>query len=272
MARATGTPPAPTVSSITPSSGVNNGSVSISNLAGTNFLAGAALKLTDQVFAMDGTTEIKDSVHNIAATVTGTPTFETLMGAQAPIITLGVTNLLSAVDYGFETGVGDWQPWFNVCSLASSTDWADTGTHSLKITPISAQSVFMDVSSITTASQPHVLSCKFKGVAGKLYYFSAYDNVGGGQNSATVTGTGSAQSLTFSFTFGTGATRQIYFASNATSSSDVAYIDSVTLVNMPSISYSIHDSVSIQPRHRYSAAMRRSPAPWLQVVMRVRIG
>ncbi len=38
--------PAPTVTGITPSSGYNNGSVSVTNLAGTGFRAGATVKLT----------------------------------------------------------------------------------------------------------------------------------------------------------------------------------------------------------------------------------
>ena len=37
--------PAPTVSSVTPSSGINNGSVAVTNLSGSNFLPGAAVKM-----------------------------------------------------------------------------------------------------------------------------------------------------------------------------------------------------------------------------------
>jgi hypothetical protein len=39
-------PPAPTVSAITPNAGLNNGSVSITNLAGANFVTGAVVKLS----------------------------------------------------------------------------------------------------------------------------------------------------------------------------------------------------------------------------------
>jgi hypothetical protein len=39
-------PPAPTVSSIAPSSGFNTGTVSVTNLAGANFVTGAVVKLS----------------------------------------------------------------------------------------------------------------------------------------------------------------------------------------------------------------------------------
>jgi len=45
--------PAPTVSSITPASGYNTGSVSISNIGGTGFLAGAGVKLVNNTAGAD---------------------------------------------------------------------------------------------------------------------------------------------------------------------------------------------------------------------------
>jgi hypothetical protein len=43
--------PAPTVTSITPNIGVNTTTISITNLAGTNFLAGATVKLNRTGYA-----------------------------------------------------------------------------------------------------------------------------------------------------------------------------------------------------------------------------
>ncbi len=121
------THPAPTVSSMTPSSGVNNGSVSIANLAGTNFLAGAALKLTDLTMAMDGTAAIKDSVHGIPATVTGTPATSTLLGATAPVV--GAGGYSSVYWPTAALGITPGMPISIVCAINSTGTWDDGVSH-----------------------------------------------------------------------------------------------------------------------------------------------
>jgi hypothetical protein len=53
-------------------------------------------------------------------------------------------NVLSAVDSGFESGIGNWIP-VAYCSLASSTAAAHSGTHSLAVTATAAQPVITEI-------------------------------------------------------------------------------------------------------------------------------
>ncbi|MFH1148976.1 MAG: IPT/TIG domain-containing protein, partial [Actinomycetota bacterium] len=78
--------PAPTVSSITPSSGINSGPVSITNLSGTNFRSGAAVKLS-----RGGQSDINATGVTVVSPAKITCTFD-LTGAQTGAWTVTVTN------------------------------------------------------------------------------------------------------------------------------------------------------------------------------------
>jgi C1A family cysteine protease len=78
--------PAPTVTSITPSSGVNTGTVSITNLAGTNFQSGATAKL-----ARSGQTDIPGTSLTVVNSNTITCDFD-LTGAATGAWDVVVTN------------------------------------------------------------------------------------------------------------------------------------------------------------------------------------
>ncbi len=78
--------PAPTIGSITPSSGLNNGSVNITDLAGSGFLTGATVKLTKT-----GQTDINATGVTVVSGVKITCTFD-LTGAEAGPWNVVVTN------------------------------------------------------------------------------------------------------------------------------------------------------------------------------------
>jgi hypothetical protein len=78
--------PAPTISGITPNSGVNSGSVSITNLAGTGFLTGVTVKLTKS-----GQTDINGTSVTRASATKITCTFN-LTGAATGPWNVVVTN------------------------------------------------------------------------------------------------------------------------------------------------------------------------------------
>ena len=77
---------APTVTSITPDSGLNNGMVNITNLAGSNFLAGATVKLTKS-----GQSDIAGTSVTVVSGTKITCTFD-LTGKAAGTWTVVVTN------------------------------------------------------------------------------------------------------------------------------------------------------------------------------------
>ncbi len=80
------TNPPPTVTSITPNSGANTGTVSITNLAGTNFVSGATAKL-----AKAGETDITATSVTVVSSTQITCTFD-LTGAAAGTWNVTVTN------------------------------------------------------------------------------------------------------------------------------------------------------------------------------------
>lgn len=182
-----------------------------------------------QTFCMDGTTAIKDTVHDLAATVTDTPTFETLLGVQAPIIPAGTTNLLPLETASFESGTtGGWNG-IN-CTLTNSTVWSRVGTKSLKCAPTGSPEIYYDVTAITTAGQ-YTLSAWLKSAAtSKKFRFTVYDNVSGIQNSALTDITGLEQRKAFTFNFGVGSTlRYIYIDRQNLAAGDDFYVDGIKL-------------------------------------------
>jgi len=78
--------PPPTVTSITPNSGANDGTVSITDLAGTNFVSGATAKL-----AKSGETDIAGTSVTVVSATQITCTFD-LTGAAAGTWDVTVTN------------------------------------------------------------------------------------------------------------------------------------------------------------------------------------
>lgn len=78
--------PAPTVTGITPGSGINNASVSITDLAGTNFRNGATVKLTKT-----GQSDIDGGSVNVVSAVKITCVFP-VTSAQAGLWNVVVTN------------------------------------------------------------------------------------------------------------------------------------------------------------------------------------
>ncbi len=99
--------PPPTVTSITPNSGANDGTVSITNLAGTNFASGAAAKL-----AKAGETDITATSVTVVSSTQITCSFD-LTGAAAGTWDVTVTNSdtqSGTLTNGFTVTSGDSTP------------------------------------------------------------------------------------------------------------------------------------------------------------------
>ena len=128
--------PAPTITSITPNNGVNTGTISITNLAGTGFLAGATVKLTKA-----GQSDISATGVTVDSATKITCTFD-LSGAAAgswfvevmnPGSLTGVVNLFTVISSGSSTSLGssssdsDYSPPVAVISAAerAAKDAAD---------------------------------------------------------------------------------------------------------------------------------------------------
>ena len=125
---------------------------------------------------------------------------------------MGGANLLSAANCSFETSTGTWQAAFSTCTIANSTDWASVGTHSLKITPIAGKKPWVvdNVTAVTAAATPYTVTCKFRGIAGRYYNITAYDDVTGLQGGTAILSDGTEQRLAFTGQFGAASTyRQV---------------------------------------------------------------
>ncbi len=116
--------PAPTVTSITPATGANTGTVSITSLAGTNFQSGAAVKLT-----RTGYTDITATAVSVVSSTRITCTFD-LTGKAAGTWNVVVTNSdgQSGTKTGAFTITGSTAP--TVTSITPATG-ANTGTVSI---------------------------------------------------------------------------------------------------------------------------------------------
>ncbi|MBT7300437.1 MAG: hypothetical protein HN849_13030, partial [Victivallales bacterium] len=130
--------PAPTVTGIAPGTGANSGSVSITNLAGTGFLAGASVKLVKT-----GETDIAATSVAVASASQITCTFDltsaavgdwdvvvTNSDAQSGTLAAGFTVTAGGgggISYteDFESGLGDWT---NVTDGSDDFDWTRLGS------------------------------------------------------------------------------------------------------------------------------------------------
>ena len=190
----------------------------------------------------DGTTDIKDAVHNTAFTMTGgvsgawteesnfqLPVSTGLLGSYAPVIAQATDNLLVDENASFEGGtVGDWS-LVDFCTRAASTAQAYHGSYSLAIT---ASAFFfdcgIDVSSVTSASNGYTVSARIKGTVGTKYAFYMLDSVGSTTGTA-VTADGTWQTIVCYHVYaGTG--RTVYLMNTTGSSGgDVVYLDAIQL-------------------------------------------
>lgn len=148
-------------------------------------------------------------------------------------------NKLSAQNSSLEAaGVGDWTVAYATCTLANSTTWAAVGTHSLEITPIAGAMPWfaIDVTAVTSPSTPYTFSCQFRGISGKWYTVSLYDDVSGVQDGWSIgcsfQADGTTQRITFTGSFGAGSTyRQFGIVTAQThTAAQVIYADNFRIV------------------------------------------
>lgn len=143
----------PTVTAITPCTGANTGSVSITNLAGTGFVSGAAVKLTrsgqsdiaatgvsvvsaTQITCSFNLTGKKTGLWNVVvtnpSTLSGTLThgFGVTIGGTAPVVGTSIDSLL---DQAATSASANRQfcLWGRVETIDTSTFWLDDGSGTL---------------------------------------------------------------------------------------------------------------------------------------------
>ena len=201
--------PAPTVTSITPSTGVNTSSVSITNLAGTGFLSGATVKLNRTGYAdILGTSVTVVSANQITCTfaITGKKAGQwnvavTNTDGQSGMLANGFTITAPQASLFYDNFESGFAGWTTVGTVARGTYTPRNGTYDIRLTAPTTTTNAQMSRGISTSGYQSVI-VRFAWAAQSLesgeFLYAEYSTDGGsGWTTLTsITNTGTPSSLT----------------------------------------------------------------------------